>query len=112
MDLQRLNSSPYGRVPTLYCFLPPQQSKYQDTTPGFTTQESSCGQKQKRILDTPVSPWEISDIYSGIKMNTPEIKFLGVTIFRIALKSQHNLAKFVLKNRQETDLLIPEQGGI
>ena len=45
-------------------------------------------------------------------MNTPKIKFLGVTFFRIALKSQHNLAEFVLKNRQEIDLLIPEQGGI
>ena len=29
-------------------------------TPGFTIQESSCGRKQKRTLNTPVSPWEIS----------------------------------------------------
>ena len=39
----------------------PQQSRYQDMTPGFTTHESSHGRKQKRILNTPVSLWEISD---------------------------------------------------
>ena len=38
-------------------FLPPQQSRYQDMTPEFTTHESSCGRKQKRTLNTPVSPW-------------------------------------------------------
>ena len=33
-------------------------------TPGFTTHKSSHGRKQKRALNTPVSPWEISDTYS------------------------------------------------
>ena len=52
--------------------------RYQDVTPGFTTQESSHGRKQKRTLNTPVSPWEISDTYSGLQMsailmNTPKI---------------------------------------
>ena len=46
-------------------------------TSGFTTHESSCGRKQKRTLNTPVNPWEISDTYSGlpmsaILMNTPQ----------------------------------------
>ena len=46
-------------------------------TPGFTTHESSRGRKQKRTLNTPVSPWEISDTYSElpmsvILMNTPQ----------------------------------------
>ena len=33
----------------------PQQSRYQDTT-GYTTHMSSHGRKQKRMLNTPVSP--------------------------------------------------------
>ena len=44
-------------------------------------------------------------------MNTPKIKFLGIRFLRIALKSQQSLAGIVLQNRQEIDLLIPEQGG-
>ena len=31
--------------------------------------ESSHGRKQKRTLNTPVSPWEISDTYSGLQMS-------------------------------------------
>ena len=63
-----------------------------------------------------MSPWEISDTYSGLQMsailmNTPEIKFLGIRFLRIALKSEHKLAEVVLQNRQEIDLLIPEKGG-
>ena len=84
--------------------------------PGFTSQESSCGRKQKRTLNKAVSPWEISDTYSGLQMssilmNTPKIKFLGIRFLRIALKSQHSLSGVVLQNKQEIDLLIPEQGG-
>ena len=65
-------------------------------TPGFTTHESSCGRKQKRTLNTPVSPWEISNINSGlpmsaILMSTPKIWFLGIGFLRTALKSQHSL---------------------
>ena len=41
----------------------------------------------------------------------PKIKFLGMKFLRIALKSQHSLVRVVLQNRQEIDLLIPEQGG-
>ena len=72
--------------------------------------------KTKRTLNTPVSPWEISDTYSelqmsAILMNTPKIKFLGIRLLRTALKSKHSLASVVLQNRQEIDLLIPEQGG-
>ena len=83
-------------------------------TPGFTTHESSHRRKQK-TLNTPVSPWEISDTYpelqmSAILVNTTKIKFLGIIFLRIALKSQHSLAGVVLQNRQEIDLLIPEQG--
>ena len=84
-------------------FLPPQQSRYQDMTSGFTTHESSCGRKQKRTLNIPGSPWEISDIYSewqmsAILMNTPKIKFFGVRFLRIALKSQYSLAGVVLRS--------------
>ena len=85
-------------------------------TPGFTTHESSHGKKQTRTLNTPVSPWEISDTYSelqmsAILMNIPKIKFLGIRFLKTALKSQHSLTGVVLQNRQEIDLLIPEQGG-
>jgi len=116
MDPQRLNSSPHGWAPTLYIFLPPQQSQFQDTTPGFTTYESNHGRKQKRTLNPPVSPWEVSDTYSelqmsAIPMNTPKIKFLGIRFLMIELKSQCSLGGVVLQNREEIDLLIPEQGG-
>ena len=85
-------------------------------TAEFTTHESSHGRKQKRILNTPVSPWEISDIssvlhMSAILMNTPKIWFLEIRFLRAALKSQHSLAGVVLQNIQEMDLLIPEKGG-
>ena len=85
-------------------------------TPGFTTQESSCVRKQKRTLNTPVNPWEISDTHSGLQMsailmNTPKIKFLGIRFLKTALKSQHILAGVVLQNRQGIDFLIPEQEG-
>ena len=78
--------------------------------------ESGRGKKQKRTLNTPVSPLEISDTYSGlpmsaILMNTPKIWFLGIRLLRIALKSQHSLVETVLQNKQEIDLLIPKQGG-
>ena len=57
-----------------------------------------------------------TDTYSGLQMNatlmnTPKIKFLGIRFLRIALKSQHSLARGVLQNWQEIDPLIPEQGG-
>ena len=57
--------------------------RYLDTTPGFTTHELSHGRKWKRTLNTPVSPWEISDTYSELQMsatltNTPKIKFLRI----------------------------------
>ena len=85
-------------------------------TPGFTTHESSHGRKQKRTLNTPVSSWEISDTYAGLQMsiilmNTLKTKFWGIRFLRIVLKSQHCLIGVVLQNRQETDLLIPEQGA-
>ena len=55
-------------------------------------------EKQKRTLNTPVSPWEISDTYSelqmsAILMNTPKINFLGIRFLRIAVKNEHNLAE-------------------
>ena len=79
-------------------------------TPGFTTHESSHGRKQKRTLNIPVSPWDISDTCLGLQMsailmNTPKIKFLGIRFLRTALKIQHSLAGVVL------DTLIPEHRG-
>ena len=76
----------------------PKQSRYQDMTPGFTTHESSHGRKQKRTLNTPLSPWEISDTYSELQMSTilmstPKIWFLGIRFLRIALKSQPYLGR-------------------
>ena len=63
-----------------------------------------------------MSPWEMSDTYSELQMraflmNIPKIWFLGTRFLRIALKSQHSLVEIVLQNRQEINLLIPEQGG-
>ena len=63
-----------------------------------------------------MSPWDISDTYTGLQMsailmNTAKIKFLWIKFLSTALKSQHSLAGVVLQNRQEIDLLIPEQGG-
>ena len=71
----------------------------------FTTHKSSRGRKQKRTFSTPVSPWELSDTYSGLQMsailmNNPKIKFLRVRFLRVALKSQHSLAGVVLQSRQ------------
>ena len=85
-------------------------------TPGFTTHESSHGRKQKRTLNTPVSSWEISDTYAGLQMsiilmNTLKTKFWGIRFLRIVLMGLHSLAEVVLQNRQEIDLLIPEQRG-
>ena len=73
-------------------------------------------EENRRGLNTPVSPWGMSDTYSelqmsAILMNTPKIKFLGIRLLWTALTSQHSLAGIILQNRQETDLLIPEQGG-
>ena len=67
--------------------------------------ESSHGRKQKRTLNTPVSPWEISNINSGlpmsaILMSTPKIWFLGIGFLRTALKSQHSLLWVVLQNKR------------
>ena len=107
---------PTWKGPYPVVLLPPQQSRYQDMTPGFTTHESSHARNQKRTLNTPVSLWEISDTYlklqmRAILMNIAKIKFLEIRFLRTALKSQHSLARIVLQNRQEIDLLIPKQGG-
>ena len=64
-------------------------------------------------INTPVSPWEISDAYSeqqmsAILMSTPKIWFLEIKFLKITLKSQHSLTETVLQNRQEINLLIPE----
>ena len=83
-------------------------------TPGFTTHKSSHGRKQKRTLNTTVSPWEMSDTYSQLQMsalliNNPKIWSLGIRFLKTALNSQHSLAESVLQNRQEIVLLISEQ---
>ena len=39
----------------------------------------------------------------------PQNLVSGVRFLRTALKSQHSLTEIVLQNRQEIDLLIPEQ---
>ena len=85
-------------------------------TPGFTTHESSHILKQKRTLNTPVSPWEMSDTYSGLQMsailmNTPKIKLLGIRFLRMTLKSHCSLAGVVTPKQTGIELLIPEQGG-
>ena len=76
----------------------------------------SQAMEEDRTLNTPVSPWEISDTYSGLQMsailvNTPKIKFLVIRFLKIALKSQHSLTEIILPDRQEIDLLISEQKG-
>ena len=74
-------------------------------TPGFTPHESSCEKKTEEDTQYTVSPWEISDAYSGIQMsailsNAPKINFLGIRILMIALKNQHSLVEVLLQNRQ------------
>ena len=59
---------------------------------------SQAMEENKRILNTPVSPWELSDTYPGLQisailMNTPKIWFWGIRFLRIALKSQHSLTE-------------------
>ena len=76
----------------------------------------AMGGGKERTINAPVSPWELSDTYSELKMsvtlmNTLKIKFLWIRFLRTALKNQHSLAGVVLKNRQEIDLITPEQGG-
>ena len=56
----------------------PHSCQVTNMLPGFTTQESNHRMKQKRTLNKPVSPWEISDTYSELQMsamlmNTPQI---------------------------------------
>ena len=64
-----------------------------------------------------MSAWEVSDTYLGLQMsaipvNTLKAKFLEIRFLRVALKTQYILASVVLQNRQEIDLLIPEQGDL
>ena len=49
---------------------------------------------------------------SAIPVNTLKAKFLEIRFLRVALKTQYILASVVLQNRQEIDLLIPEQGDL
>ena len=75
MGPQRLTEGPYPEMLST-----PTEVKVEDTIPGFTTQESSLGRKQKRALNTPASPWELSDTYSGLQMsailmNTPKLSY-------------------------------------
>ena len=44
-------------------------------------------------------------------MNTPKIKFLVIIFLRIALRADAAWQGLLLQNRQDKDLLIPEQGG-
>ena len=95
----------------------PTAVEVQDTTPGFTTHKSSMEENRRGHSIHLWAPGEISDTYSGLPMSvilmiTPKILFLGIRFLRITLKSQHSLTKTVLQNRQEIDLLVPEQGGI
>ena len=106
MGPQRLKLQLTWKGPYPVILSTPQQLRYQDTTPGFTTHESNHGRKQKRSLNIPVNSWELSDTYSGLQMsailmNNPKIKLLGIRFLRAALKSQHSLAGVVLQNRQE-----------
>ena len=48
---------------------------------------------------------------SAILIITPKIKFQGIRFLRLDLKRQHCLAGVVARDRQEIDLLTPEQGG-
>ena len=113
---------PKGSMPAHMEGPPPCNTFYPHSSQGTRTWlldsllMSQAWRKQKRTLDTPVSPWEISNTYSelqmsAVPMNAPKIKFLGIRFLRISLKSQHSLAEVVLQNRQEIDFLIPEQGG-
>ena len=63
----------------------------------------------KRTLNTPVSPWEISDTYSELQMsailiNNPKIWSLGIRFLKTALKSQPILKISDKKITQETSL--------
>ena len=52
---------------------------------------TSHGRKQKRTLNTPVTSWELSNTYSEpsistVLMNTPKVKFLGISFLGITLE--------------------------
>ena len=58
----------------------------------------SCGRKQKRTLNTPVSPWEISDTSSGLSMsailmNTPQNLVSGDKISQDSSKEPTQLGR-------------------
>ena len=95
MGPQRLTSSPHGRVPT------PTAVKVLGHDLDSLLVSQAVEDNRSGHSKYTLSPWEISDTYSGLQMsailgNTPKIKFLGIRFLRIARKSQHSLAGVVL----------------
>ena len=84
-------------------------------TPGFTTHKSNHGRKQKRTLNIPVSPWEISDTYSGLHISAILIEtqnlVSGDEISKDSSKEPTQLGRDCTPKYIGVDLLIPEQGG-
>ena len=66
MGPQRLKSSLHGKGPYPVILSTATAVRVPGHDSRFTTHGSNHGRKQKRTVNTPVSPWEISDTYSGL----------------------------------------------
>ena len=114
---QRLNSSPHGRTPTYPVIL---STPIVVKVPGHDSWIHYSWVKpwNEREEDTQYAYEPLGDLRYLFKTtidcifkNTVKIKFLGIIFLKIDLKNQQCLPGVVFQNRQEIDLLIPEQEG-
>ena len=110
---QRLNSSPHGRTPTYPVIL---STPIVVKVPGHDSNSLLMSQTMEWKRRGPsIHMWDLRYLFKTtidcIFMNTVKIKFLGIIFLRIDLKNQQCLPGVVFQNRQEIDLLIPEQEG-
>ena len=84
-------------------------------TPGFTTHESPWKKTEENTQYTCEPLGDLTYLFRTTNEchsnEHPQNLVSGDKIFQNSSKDQHSLAGVVLQNRQEIDLLIPEQGG-